>query len=98
MTKLKRCERVVEREIDGDLVLYDPQTDSTFLLNRVSAAIWDLCDGERSAEDIAREIAGAYTGRETDEVLRDTREALDQLRSEHIVAECVGASVEEADE
>lgn len=46
---------LVFRTVDEDLVVYDPLSDRTSLLNLSAAAILDLCDGTRDA----RAIAGA---------------------------------------
>ena len=46
---------LVFRTVDEDLVVYDPLSDRTSLLNLSAAVILDLCDGTRDA----RAIAGA---------------------------------------
>ena len=51
---------VIEHEIDDDLVLYDPRTDAVHVLNETAAAVWWLCDGQRSGDGIAAEIARLF--------------------------------------
>ena len=53
----RRRSDLIERELPAELILYDPENDRAFLLNRTSAAIWDLCDGQHSADRIAGQIA-----------------------------------------
>jgi len=56
----KRRDEVVERALPDELILYNVAKDQVFLLNQTSAAIWDLCDGQRSIDGIAGEIAGHF--------------------------------------
>jgi hypothetical protein len=84
----KRRDSIVEREVDSELVLHDPMTDRTLLLNSVSAAIWDLCDGARTVDEIARCIAEHFRGSEDDEILRDTVELVGKLQAENVLEEC----------
>jgi hypothetical protein len=50
---------LVERELPGELVLYDPESDRAWLLNRTAAAVWDLADGATPVIAIAIELADA---------------------------------------
>ena len=79
----KRRAGLIERELPQELILYDPQADRAFLLNYTSAAIWDLCDGHNSTQEIAAQIARHYDASER-RVLEDvertvTRFARDKL-------------------
>lgn len=75
----KRREGLIERELPEELILYDPETDRAFLLNRTSAAIWDLCDGQHSAEQIAREIAEHLSAPLT-KVVEDVQQTIARLQ------------------
>ena len=57
----RRRDDLIERELPEELILYDPENDRAFLLNRVAALIWDLCDGNNSVEMIADQIATMFT-------------------------------------
>jgi PqqD family protein of HPr-rel-A system len=62
---------LVRRDVDHDLLLYDPASGELLLLNPSAAAVADLADGRRSAEDIARlisETLGADPARVADDV------------------------------
>jgi PqqD family protein of HPr-rel-A system len=50
----------VLREVEDDVVAYDPLTDRTALLNDTSAFILARCDGAHSVGDIAHELATTY--------------------------------------
>lgn len=44
-------------EVEEDLLLYDSGKDHVHLLNVAASAIFELCDGTRTAQEIAQEIA-----------------------------------------
>lgn len=54
---LKREDQVVEREIDGSLVLYDHLHQRVHVLNPTASLIWQMCDGRHAAEEIAARLA-----------------------------------------
>lgn len=47
-------------EAEDGLVVYDPGTDMVHHLNPSAAVIFDLCDGSRDPESIARVLGEAY--------------------------------------
>jgi pyrroloquinoline quinone biosynthesis protein D len=68
----------------GDLLV---MPERVVVLNDTGAAILRLCDGRRSVDDIAGELAGRYTvagdgGRDGGEVRADVAELLDRMRRE----------------
>lgn len=48
--------------VEEDLVVYDPLSDRTLLLNPVAAAILDLCDGTRDAHAVAAALRDELVG------------------------------------
>lgn len=46
--------------LDEDLVVYDPETGESFVLNQTGKLVWEQCNGEHCAEDIAAEIAAMF--------------------------------------
>ncbi|MFT5112463.1 MAG: hypothetical protein ACI8P9_001787 [Parasphingorhabdus sp.] len=39
-------------EMDGELLLYHPQSTSTVYMNQTAALVWQLCDGNRDVDEI----------------------------------------------
>jgi|SRR5436853_1400103 hypothetical protein len=74
---------LIERELSDELVLYDPESDRAYLLNRSAAAIWDLCDGTRSLEEIARELSPGSPP--SDALLRDLASTMRYLGDEGLL-------------
>ena len=56
----RRVASLEVNEAEDGLVVYDPATDMVHHLNPSAAVIFDLCDGTRDPEAIARVLAEAY--------------------------------------
>ena len=48
------------RVFDDEAVLYDPAHHAVHYLNRTAWFIWNCCNGQRDAEDIALEVAAGF--------------------------------------
>ena len=47
-------------KMDDDLLLFHPSQNKIFYCNETAALIWQLCNGERTLEDINTLITTAY--------------------------------------
>lgn len=52
--------------LDDEIVLYHPTDTRMLYFNQTASLIWQLCDGERSVEQIIALLAAAYPEAETD--------------------------------
>jgi PqqD family protein of HPr-rel-A system len=50
--KPSRRSRMWLRQVNGENAVYDPRTGAIHLLNETALAIWQLCDGETSPEEM----------------------------------------------
>ena len=80
----KRREGLIERELPEELILYDPETARAFLLNRTSAAIWDLCDGQIALRQIAEQIASCFSA-PTEKVIEDVRATMECFHRDRLL-------------
>ena len=64
--------------LDDELVLYEPNAGATYVLNPTAAFIWSLCDGDRTAQEVAEELADAY-GIDERQAVTDVTTLLDTL-------------------
>ncbi len=73
-----RTETIPGKDLGDEYVFYDAAGDSVHVLNATARAVYILCDGTRSIEEVARAIAGEY---DVDEqtALRDVRETVARL-------------------
>jgi hypothetical protein len=53
----RRSDLIIE-ELPDEVLVYDLTTDKAHCLNQTAALIWKHCDGQKSADDIARSVAG----------------------------------------
>jgi hypothetical protein len=51
---------VLSRTVDGEMVLVHPAQGKVRVLNRVGTRLWELADGRRSVEEVARIVADEY--------------------------------------
>ena len=78
VTRPVRLSGTHEYRLGDELLVYVPDSETAHALNPSAVAIWDLCDGTRTAEDISREL-GQWLGRPGDALLRDTRRGIAEL-------------------
>lgn len=71
-------------EVEEDLLLYDSDKDHVHLLNVSASAIFELCDGTRTAQEIAQEIAKLVTPGDHD-IGKDVGQTLGELREKGLI-------------
>ena len=72
-------------ELDNEVVVYDPATQSLHRLNASAAHVWLACDGTTSVDQLVNRVARLYT--ETGETIgTDVRALLGRLVDAGIVA------------
>jgi pyrroloquinoline quinone biosynthesis protein D len=81
----RRRDEIVWRRGDEDIVVLDPSNGNYFSLDEVGGRVWELCNGERSAGQIAETLAKEYDA-PTGEIERDVLELLEELRREGLLA------------
>lgn len=84
---------LISRRVDEDFFVYDPVSDRVVLLNLSAAVVFDLCDGTRTPDEIAEEVARVF-GSERDEVALGVRAALEQLAGSALLRNAVIAAAE----
>ena len=56
----KQNEDCLLEDMDGEMLLYNPDTAVTLHLNGPSAIVWQLCDGEHSVQAIIEMVEQAF--------------------------------------
>jgi hypothetical protein len=64
--------------VEGEVLLYHPQTTRAIYLNSSAAVIWGLCDGTRSVREMIRVISDSYP--ETNDLVDHVIVTLNQLQ------------------
>ena len=65
-------------ELDGELLLYHPADTKTIYLNATASLIWNLCDGERSIDEIVELLVESFP-EAGDSIENEVQETLDQF-------------------
>ena len=73
-----RLVTVREHRLGNELLVYVPEREIATTLNHSAAAIWELCDGTRTVEEISREL-GRWLGRPGEALFPDVRQGLARL-------------------
>ena len=80
----RRRERVLVERIEEETVLLDLDSGLYFALNEVGARVWELCDGDRSLDDIVAVVTSEYDV-DTNTARADVTELLEQLAGERLL-------------
>lgn len=78
-----REDNIVVQESNGELLLYDLTTNKAYCLNPTSAAIWNLCDGNRSLPDITKQLSKQLKQPVTDDLVWL---AIDQFKTDSLLS------------
>ena len=84
---------LIQKDLAGELMLFDPSTKKTCCLNRAAAIVWQHADGATSIEQLAR-IVAQETGTPAD--IRVIEYALCKLDEEGLMEHVEEPSSEEA--
>jgi hypothetical protein len=77
-------DHLIQHDMDDEVLVYDPVVDRTHRLNVSATRIWELCDGTRSLEDIARALTEQFEV-EFETALQDARTVLEQFKEEQLL-------------
>jgi len=73
-----RNRRYVLEEMDNESLIYRRPSKKAYYLNDTASAIWKLCDGARSVQEIISILVDAFPEAAT-EVRTDVRNTIDEL-------------------
>ena len=76
----RRKGELIQPEDSERWAVYEPSSDSLHALNESARAIWELCDGQTSPEEMARAIT-ELTGVPLEQARSDVLATIDTLES-----------------
>lgn len=76
---LRRNPKIEEAPLEKELMLFDPDTSSFFVLNRTMASIWHGCDGTLTPAGIVERLTREFDGVDPAAAEADVRQALEDL-------------------
>jgi hypothetical protein len=82
----KRKENITEYDLGDDgIVLFDPESKRTHLLNEVGIVIWNSCDGKTGREEILDIIMNKYDNCDKNLVQNDIETFLTSLSEKKLI-------------
>lgn len=87
--KLVRNDAFHTVEMDGNTLLYRPTSNRAIHMDEIASVIWKMCDGTRSAEDLADELSALYPDN-TEAVKADVWTTIDILLKREAIAQVAG--------
>jgi pyrroloquinoline quinone biosynthesis protein D len=76
----RRADRAISQDFaDGTIAVLDPTGERVLMLNPTGAAVWALCDGTRTVDDIAVFVHAHTSGAALDQVRGDVESLLGEL-------------------
>ncbi|MCB0210703.1 MAG: PqqD family protein [Anaerolineae bacterium] len=76
--KPKRTPDYQLEQIDDELLLFHPSQTSILYCNATASLVWQLCDGQRTVQEIITLLQDAYPDAE-DTLAEDIQNSLDQF-------------------
>ena len=80
-----RAPGIEERIAGNDLVLYDATGGRLHVLNLTAAAVWRLCDGSKTVDDILEQVGVEFAFNDGDQPRSDVRGLLGSLRAQGLI-------------
>lgn len=80
-----RAPGIEERIAGNDLVLYDATGGRLHVLNLTAAAVWRLCDGSKTVDDILEQVGVEFAFNDGDQPRSDVRGLLGNLREQGLI-------------
>jgi hypothetical protein len=80
-----RAPGIEERTAGSDLVLYDSTGGRLHVLNLTAAAVWRLCDGSKTVDDILEQVGVKFAFNDGDQPRSDIKGLLGNLREQGLI-------------
>ena len=78
--------RLLEEQIEDELIIYDPDSTSFVTLNHTAATVWRLATGELTLEELTEVVAEAYDS-DAASVTEDVAQIVESFRAQHLLEE-----------
>lgn len=84
---LRRNPQVEEAPLQGELMIFDPQSSRFFVLNRTMTFVWRRCDGSRGVAEMVDELSNEFADVDRVTAEGDLKKALGELASLGLVVD-----------
>jgi hypothetical protein len=84
---LRRNPNVEEAPLQGELMIFDPQSSLFFVLNRTMTFVWRRCDGTHGIAEMVDELRSEFSEIDRETAEGDLKKALGELASLGLVVD-----------
>jgi len=84
---LLRNPAVLEQDLGEELLLYQADGEDVHVLNATGRAVWRLCDGQRSLEEIAAALPLHFAQAGGRDIVADVQRMIAGLRERQLLVE-----------
>ena len=79
-------DKLIAKEIDSDLMLYNSELDEVHILNATAQVIYKLLRDGKSFEEIEQELRSRFLLEEGHDILRDIEECAQLLKKMELIS------------
>ena len=92
----RRREDLVHEELDGEIVIWDPQATSLYVLNQAAATVWMCLDGSSTIDALARDL-GEHFGIPIEQMRLDVFRAVRDFGEQALLEAAAGQAPAQAE-
>jgi len=85
--RVRRKPGVTSETVDGEAVLIGPDAKEVIAVNAVGTLVWEALASPRDTDDLVDELLGTFDDVGRDELQRDVRGFLSELREADLIEE-----------
>lgn len=79
LARFRRVADVEAAPLQGESILYHPESKKFFVLNQTAAFVWERLESPAGIEDLAAGVCDAFAGVELEAARRDVQGTLEQM-------------------
>lgn len=83
--RFSRNPNILERQVDETVFLVNPEDDTIFYLNRLSAGIWHLLAEPTSTSDAGRIVQQAFPDTSPEKIASDVSKLVEELSEKGLI-------------
>jgi PqqD family protein of HPr-rel-A system len=80
------AKRVVTKELDSELMVYDPDEDAVHVLNATALLVYKLCSQGKKPAEIEREMRQRFAIDQDQDIVSGIRECIAELQAKGLLS------------
>lgn len=81
----KRKDNITIQNLGDETILYDPEKENVHVLNHTAQAIWNLCTGNNTIEDIHKSLIKLFPSTSQAELLGDLQVTINDFGKKSLI-------------